>query len=88
MVLHTCDNPKCVRPDHLFLGNALHNTHDMIKKDRMLHGELAPWAKLTAEQVRSIRKDSRKQDDIAAEYGVIQQTISLIKRGKNWKRTP
>jgi len=33
-VLHHCDNPPCVRPDHLFLGDAKANTQDMLKKKR------------------------------------------------------
>lgn len=34
MVLHKCDNPRCVRPDHLFLGTAKENTADMMQKER------------------------------------------------------
>ena len=37
-VLHECDNPKCVRPDHLFLGNQLDNVHDCISKGRFRNG--------------------------------------------------
>lgn len=34
MVLHTCDNPRCVNPDHLTVGTAADNTHDMMRKHR------------------------------------------------------
>lgn len=36
-ILHTCDNPKCINPDHLFAGTRLENTADMISKDRHNH---------------------------------------------------
>jgi len=36
-VLHKCDNPKCINPDHLFAGTRLQNTADMISKDRHNH---------------------------------------------------
>ena len=44
-VCHTCDNPTCVRPDHLFLGTAADNVHDMLAKGRANppHGDAHPW---------------------------------------------
>lgn len=42
MVLHHCDNPRCVRPDHLFLGTARHNAMDMSEKGRARKSLLNP----------------------------------------------
>lgn len=59
-VLHTCDNPPCVNPKHLWAGTARDNVQDMIRKgrDARPHGERHPKAKLTAKQVRAIRLDA------------------------------
>lgn len=62
-VLHSCDNPPCIRPDHLFLGDQKRNLNDAISKGRMpilvngsgAKGELHGMAKLTEEQVIDIR---------------------------------
>lgn len=57
-VLHKCDNPSCVRPDHLFLGTQEENILDMEKKGRAYHpiGDDHGRAKLTEIQVVEIRK--------------------------------
>lgn len=82
-ILHSCDNPSCVNPDHLIKGTQLDNIADMRRKMRHAHGETS-YAKLTAAQVLAIRNDERSQRVIAREHGIAQQTVSSIKRRLNW----
>jgi hypothetical protein len=58
-VLHRCDNPPCVEPDHLWLGSKGDNTRDMVTKgrNRVATGEDHPFAVLTEESVRRLRVD-------------------------------
>jgi hypothetical protein len=90
-VLHRCDNPPCVRPDHLFLGTQAQNMADCSAKGRMgprnLVGERNPAAKLREADVRVIRQrlaNGERQTAIAADYGVHFSTIGLIARGQKW----
>jgi len=76
-VLHQCDNPPCVNPDHLFLGTRYDNHLDMLKKAR---GK----KKLSIDDVRAIRCDNRSLKQIALQYDVTPNMISLIQRRKNW----
>lgn len=86
-VCHTCDNPRCVNPEHLFAGTSGDNHADMVSKDRHLKGERSPRAKLDDGTVREILQalqDGKSQRTIASMYGVGQMTISRIKRGERW----
>lgn len=83
-VLHTCDNPPCVNPDHLFIGTNEDNLKDMAKKGRSTRGEKNVNAVLTEERVIAIRADIRTQDAIAAAYNISQRQVSRIKRKLNW----
>jgi len=58
-VCHRCDNPSCVRPDHLFLGTQKDNMRDMVAKGRRYdsHGENNSFSKLTTQTVLAIRND-------------------------------
>jgi hypothetical protein len=85
-VLHNCDNPSCVRPDHLFLGTNLDNVRDRGQKGREgdHQGENNGRAKLIEDDVRRIRSDRRALREIAREYGVSFALIDQIKRRKIW----
>lgn len=91
-VLHNCpdgDNPSCVNPKHLFLGTNIDNVRDMDKKGRRAVGENAPNRKLTANQVRYIRKRHSEGDitfaELGRQMGVKGDTISDVVRRKFWK---
>lgn len=113
LICHKCDNPRCVHPDHLFLGTHKDNMADMSAKGRgylnqpesrlkrvapdkhpshlypeRFRGELNPRARLTREQVETIRhryeRNEASQSKFAEEYGVAQTTISAVIRKANW----
>lgn len=91
-VCHKCDNPRCIRPSHLFIGTFKENTHDMIAKGRMNSpvGERSSAAKLTADKVRIIRERYSQsprpyQSELAKEFGVDQSQISYIVNRKKWR---
>jgi len=80
-VCHECDNPPCVRPNHLFLGTQQDNLSDMREKNRHQKGETNGHAKLTEQDIETIRQmysQGTFQRVIAAQYGVHQVTISKI----------
>ena len=86
-VLHTCDNPPCVNPLHLWLGTNQDNMDDKVKKGRQGIGERNGNAKLTAIKVGEIRKlldSGMTQTQIDADYGVSQTTVRYILKGKTW----
>lgn len=83
-VLHRCDNPPCVNPDHLFVGTAKDNSDDMIAKGRRAK-HVRPHSrvrKLTDDQVLAIRLDGRALYIVAGEFDVSEATISMIRTGR------
>lgn len=80
-VLHTCDNRKCVRPSHLFLGTRTDNATDKATKGRA-------GRKLTPEQVVAIRYQRNELHlplrRLADDFGVSVQTICTVARRKTW----
>ncbi len=91
VVMHTCDNPPCVNPEHLVLGTRAENRSDMMSKGRHGHGECHWNSKLTALDVQEIRKlvaDGSKQQYVAEKFQISQASVSHICHMKNWKRKP
>ena len=88
-VCHRCDNPPCVRPDHLFLGTALDNAADCVSKGRHVYGERHPKSRLSALDVVAIRAKYRRgiygTIRLASEFGVHRKVIFDIVHGKIWK---
>lgn len=85
-VCHRCNNPKCVRLDHLYLGTHRTNIDDMIRAKRR-RWERCAVHKLCWEDVRKIRGllGKRRHQDIASRFGVNVTTISRIARNLYWK---
>ena len=85
--LHTCDNPSCANPDHLFSGTNADNMRDKVQKGRSRApvGEQNGHAILTERQARRILKDPRPYAEIAAQYNVATSTIGSVKQRYSWK---
>lgn len=90
-VLHKCDTPTCINPDHLFLGTHQDNIADRVKKNRSnrvgLKGEKGSMAKLTSKDIDEIRRlrGTMCQRLIGEKFNVKQSTIHYILSGKTWK---
>lgn len=80
-VLHKCDNPPCVRPDHLFLGTQKDNVNDMVQKERAT-------SSLCAKDVREIRAlyagGGVTMKAIGAQFGIHKGTVRGIIKRLRW----
>ena len=98
-VLHRCDVPNCVNPEHLFLGTRPDNSADMVAKGRAANGLTKKDAKLTPDQVREIRRRYAQRDPrpstrvwrnpdsfaaLAEDFGVNEATIRDAVKRKTW----
>jgi hypothetical protein len=94
LVLHKCDNPRCVNPNHLFTGSQADNVKDRDKKQRMHKpkGELHPMSKLTEEKVRFIRanyvRGLIRMKDLAAMLGVNTPAVCNVVNRRAWNHIP
>ena len=91
IVMHKCDNPACINPEHLELGTYQSNMADKIAKGRLdktkYQGTANGRAKLTEDDIRAIRSRFHKEtaDGLAAEFGVTFSAIYRIATRVTWK---
>ena len=84
-VCHRCDNPWCVNPDHLFIGDRFDNMRDALQKGRFANGERARHAKLTEPQVIEIKRSDESDSVLAKRFNIDPSAITKIRNGTNWK---
>lgn len=86
-VLHRCDNKKCIRPEHLFLGNHSDNMNDASIKGLIPHAEKHHSSKLTKTSVRYIRNHYKKGNgpELAKKFNVAPVQIYAVIHGISWK---
>lgn len=93
-ILHRCDNPPCINPDHLFSGTQKQNIHDMWAKDRQqgyIHqpkGSKHPQAKLLEKDVlelRELRNSGFTYKALADRFGISKSTAAEIVSRKTWR---
>lgn len=91
-VCHRCDNPRCVRPDHLFAGTHADNMADMKdkKRTRPAHGIRNPASKLSEGDVLAMKAallTGEQCQALADRYGIALRTVQDIRRGRTWAHT-
>ena len=86
-VCHSCDNPSCCNPHHLWLGTHDDNIADRQAKGRNVNkrGSANGMSKLTEPDVLAIRADRRLLREIACQYGISIGQTSHIRRREVWK---
>ena len=87
-VLHRCDTPSCVNPEHLFLGTHKDNVDDKVSKGRQARGSTNGNSKLTEDDIVIIKRRlaiGESHRSIAIDFNVSSTTITDINTGKIWR---
>jgi hypothetical protein len=90
-VLHRCDNPPCVNPDHLWLGTHQQNMEDKAKKGRCRRGKGNHHSKLTVEKVleiRAMRAAGATIKELRALFGLSSGGVTGVIYRKSWRYLP
>lgn len=81
LVCHHCDNPSCVKQDHLFIGDNSANQRDAAKKGRCRSSRLGQEE---INQIRKLRNDGLSGPKIAALFGISSHTVYAIEHEAKW----
>ena len=86
MTLHTCDNRRCVNPEHLYIGTAKDNSADRARRDRQarMNGEDNGFHKLSDDQVIEIARSNESNTILSARFGISKSVVGKIKNGESW----
>jgi len=83
LILHHCDNPSCVRPEHLYSGTHADNNRDVNLRNR--RNDRTKITVESASQIRFLLQSGSKPTELAKLYNVSCFTIWNIKAKRNWK---
>jgi hypothetical protein len=87
-ILHKCDNPKCVNPQHLYPGDPKQNVRDIYKRGRQLGNGTFKLSEDDVMEIIQLLTTDLTHDEIASQFGVSRPTISMIANGRIWKHLP
>lgn len=81
VIRHTCDNPRCINPDHLIIGTHKDNTRDMLVRGRGGRVKLTPSQ---VDLIRSLRTQGNSYATIAKALNVSKSAVAFILQGRSW----
>ena len=89
IIMHSCDEPSCINPEHLSAGTVAENNADMVAKNRHAKGDGFRHSKMTDEKAAKLRMRHAQggitQDQLAEEFGISRGNVGFILRRERWK---
>jgi len=85
VLMHSCDRPNCINPDHIKRGTHTLNAIDKFRKQRHMFGERHYRTRLTVDKVREIREAQGSYTELSKRFGISRGGIHNIKSGRSWR---